>query len=34
MVERLKFAVKVRDAAIQTISRLSSPTRDQAANSP
>ncbi len=34
MVERLKFVVKVRDAAVKTVARLSSPTRDQAANSP
>ena len=34
MLERLKFVVKVRDAAVQTVARLSSPTGDQAANSP
>jgi hypothetical protein len=34
MLERLKFVVKVRDAAVQTVNRLSSPARDQAANSP
>jgi hypothetical protein len=32
MLERLKFVVKVRDAAVKTIARLASPTADQAAN--
>ena len=34
MLERLEFVVKVRDAAVKTVARLSSPTGDQAANSP
>jgi hypothetical protein len=33
MLERLKFVVKVRDAAVQTVARLSSPDHDQATNS-
>ncbi|MEK7949052.1 hypothetical protein [Luteolibacter soli] len=34
MLERLKFVVKVRDAAVKTVERLASPAGDQAANSP
>lgn len=34
MLERLKFVVKVRDAAVQTVARLSSTAGGQAANSP
>jgi hypothetical protein len=34
MLERLKFVVKVRDAAVQTVARLAAPTTEQAVNSP
>jgi len=34
MLERLKFVIKVRDAAVKTVARLASPTADQAAISP
>jgi len=32
MLERLKFIIKVRDAAVKTIARMASPTADQASN--
>lgn len=32
MIERLKFVIKVRDAAVKTIARMASPTADQASN--
>jgi hypothetical protein len=34
MLERLKFVVKVRDAAVKTVARIAAPNGDQAANSP
>jgi len=34
MLERLKFVVKVRDAAVKTIARLASPSANHASNSP
>lgn len=34
MLDRLRFVVKIRDAAVKTIARLASPTADQAATSP